>query len=233
MLLHDARREARTGPAGELVLLEDQDRGALGPRTGSTRARRSLERAMRMRRVGPYQLQAAIAALHDEAATPARHGLAADRGAVPDPRPRCRRRRSSSSTGRWRSRWPTGRRPASRSSTGSPATGQLDDYPYLHAARADLLRRLGRAVGGRGVAYRRALELTANEPERAFLERPAARAGAGDGLSRGDGSGRREASRVRRGPQPYFRLGSRSVTSSRMFFWIQPSEAMTRSGSIG
>jgi RNA polymerase sigma-70 factor (ECF subfamily) len=50
------------------------------------------------------------------------------------------------------------------------AEGQLDDYPYLHSTRADLLRRLGRRADATD-AYRRALELTANEPERAFLQR--------------------------------------------------------------
>jgi RNA polymerase sigma-70 factor (ECF subfamily) len=53
---------------------------------------------------------------------------------------------------------------------GIAASGELETYPYLHAARADLLRRLGRWTEA-DAAYRRALELTANEPERAFLER--------------------------------------------------------------
>ena len=66
---------------------------------------------------------------------------------------------------------------------GIAAAGQLDDYPYLHSARADLLRRLGRRPEA-AAAYRRALELAANEPERAFLERvPDRRAGAGNGLT--------------------------------------------------
>src|SRR5438477_2137404 len=66
MLLHDARRETRTGPAGELVLLEDQDRGRWD-RERIEEGKALLDRAMRMRRVGSYQLQAAIAALHDDA----------------------------------------------------------------------------------------------------------------------------------------------------------------------
>ena len=64
------------------------------------------------------------------------------------------------------------------------AAGQLDDYPYLHSTRADLLRRLGRAGGGRRRPTAAALELTANEPERAFLAGPDRRAGARDGLTR-------------------------------------------------
>ncbi|MEA2605753.1 MAG: polymerase sigma-70 factor, subfamily, partial [Chloroflexota bacterium] len=70
MLLHDARRETRTGPTGALVLLEDQDRGRWD-RTRIEEGQTLLDRAMRMRRVGPYQLQAAIASLHDEAAASA------------------------------------------------------------------------------------------------------------------------------------------------------------------
>ena len=70
MLLHDARREARTSGDGELVLLEDQDRGRWN-RPRIDEGRELLERALRMRRVGPMQLQAAIAALHDDAETAA------------------------------------------------------------------------------------------------------------------------------------------------------------------
>ena len=82
MLLHDARREARTGPGGELVLLEDQDRGAWD-RARIDEGRELLDRAMRMRRLGPNQLQAAIAALHDDAGSAGRDRLGADRRAVP------------------------------------------------------------------------------------------------------------------------------------------------------
>ena len=64
----------------------------------------------------------------------------------------------------------SGRSAASRIVEGVAATGQLEDYPYLHAARADLLRRLGR-LDEAGDAYARARELTANEAERAFLDR--------------------------------------------------------------
>jgi RNA polymerase sigma-70 factor (ECF subfamily) len=70
MLLHDARREARVGPNGELVLLADQDRSRWdGARIRE--GRELLDRAFRMRQMGRYQLEAAIAALHDEAAAPA------------------------------------------------------------------------------------------------------------------------------------------------------------------
>ena len=97
-----------------------------------------------MRRAGPYQLQAAIAALHDEAATPGRDRLAADRGALR------RARRGSPVAGRraqprgraWR--WPEGPAAGLALMDRVAAGRMLDDYPYLHAARADLLRRLGR-----------------------------------------------------------------------------------------
>ena len=167
MLLHDARRETRTGPAGELVLLEDQDRRRWDPgRIEEGQA--LLERAMRMRRVGPYQLQAAIAALHDGAATaadtdwPQIAALYRILGEVaPSPVVELNRAVAVAM--------------ADGPAAGLvlidrvAASGQLDDYPYLHAARADLLRRLDRRPEAVD-AYRRALDLTATAPERAFLE---------------------------------------------------------------
>ena len=70
MLLHDARRDARVGPAGELVLLDDQDR-ARWDAARIAEGQALVEAALGERRPGPYQLQAAIAALHDEASTAA------------------------------------------------------------------------------------------------------------------------------------------------------------------
>ena len=70
MLLHDARREARVGAGGELILLDDQDRSRWD-RERIAEGQALVERALRMARPGPYQVQAAIAALHDEADTPA------------------------------------------------------------------------------------------------------------------------------------------------------------------
>ena len=81
MLLQDSRRAARSGPGGELVLLEDQDR-SLWDQDRIEEGRRVLVRALSMRKAGPYQLQAAIAAVHSEARSAGRDGLAADRGAV-------------------------------------------------------------------------------------------------------------------------------------------------------
>jgi len=167
MLFHDARRETRTGPGGELVLLEDQDRSRWD-RARIDEGRETLDRAMRMRRVGPYQLQAAIAALHDDAATAAETDwpqIAALYRVLGD---------------MTRSPVVELNRAVAVAMADGPASGlaiidrlvaagQIDDYPYLHSARADLLRRL-RRHGEAADAYRRAITLTANEPERSFLE---------------------------------------------------------------
>ncbi|TMC62847.1 MAG: RNA polymerase sigma factor [Chloroflexi bacterium] len=168
MLLHDARREARVGPGGELVLLDDQDRSRWD-RTRIEEGRALLERAFRMRRVGRYQLEAAIAALHDEAVTPA----ATDWPQI------------AMLYGELANRAPTAvvelnRAVAVAMASGAEsglgliedlaASGQLDGYPYLHAARADLLRRLDRPAEA-AAAYARARELTANAAEQAFLDR--------------------------------------------------------------
>jgi RNA polymerase sigma-70 factor (ECF subfamily) len=175
MLLHDARRDARVGPAGELILLEDQDRArwdAAAVAEGTALARRALGQG----RPGPYQVQAAIAALHDAA--------------------------PSSDTTDWRQiaalyatllRWEPSpvvelnhavaiamaEGPAAGLALmdGLQADGRLEGYVYLHAARADMLRRLGRWSEARS-AYERALLLTANEAERAFLRRRIAEVGA-------------------------------------------------------
>jgi RNA polymerase sigma-70 factor (ECF subfamily) len=174
MLLHDARREARTGSDGQLVLLEDQDR-ARWDAARIAEGKALLERAMRMRRAGVYQLQAAIAALHDDAATPDDTDwaqIAAIYRVLGEMTP---------------SAVVELNRAVAVAMADGPAAGlglidrlaedgDLDAYPYLHAARADLLRRLDRRAEA-VTAYRRALELTANEPERAFLERRLAELG--------------------------------------------------------
>jgi RNA polymerase sigma-70 factor, ECF subfamily len=168
MLLHDARREARVGPNGELVLLDDQDRTRWdGAKIAE--GQDLLEHALRMRNIGPYQLEAAIAALHDEAATPAEtdwpqiamlYAELANR--APSPVVELNRAVAIAMADGPESGLSLMDRLA--------ASGALDAYPYLHAARADLLRRIGRRDEA-AVAYRRARELTANAAERAFLER--------------------------------------------------------------
>ena len=175
MLLHDARREARTGPGGEMVLLEDQDRDRWD-RAKVDEGRELLDRALRMRRVGPNQLQAAIAALHDDAATAGETdwaqiaGLYAVLGRVA-PSPVIELNRAVAVA------MASGPEVGLRLVDAVAASGQLEEYPYLHAARADLLRRLGRLPEAAD-AYTRARELTANEAERAFLERRLTEVGA-------------------------------------------------------
>jgi RNA polymerase sigma-70 factor (ECF subfamily) len=167
MLLHDARRETRTGPAGDLVLLEDQDRGRWD-RDRIVEGQKLLETAMRMRRVGPYQLQAAIASLHDEAPSsgatdwPQIAALYRILGEM-QPSPVVELNRAVAVA------MADGPAAGLALVDRLAAAGQLEDYPYLHSTRADLLRRLDRRVDA-AAAYRRAVELTANERERAFLE---------------------------------------------------------------
>jgi RNA polymerase sigma-70 factor (ECF subfamily) len=168
MLFHDARRDTRAGPNGELVLLEDQDR-ARWDRARIDEGRELLDRAMRMRRVGSYQIQAAISALHDDAATAAETDwpqiAALYRvlgGMAPSPVVELNRAVAVAMA--------DGPAAGLAIVDGIATAGQLDDYPYLHSTRADLLRRLGHAADA-AVAYRRAITLTSNAPEREYLER--------------------------------------------------------------
>jgi RNA polymerase sigma-70 factor (ECF subfamily) len=168
LLLHDARHSARVGTDGELVLLEDQDRSLWD---GSRIAEGStlLERALRMRRSGPYQVQAAIAAVHDGAADYGAtdwleiEGLYRELARhAPSPVVELNRAVAVAMT----------RGPAQGLAIMDEidATGELAEYHLLHSSRADLLRRLGQREEA-AVAYRRALNLTANATERSFLER--------------------------------------------------------------
>jgi RNA polymerase sigma-70 factor (ECF subfamily) len=177
MLLHDARREARTTPAGELVLLEDQDRDRWdAARIAEGRA--LLAETLQAGRAGPYQIQAAIAALHDEAPSwaatdwPQIAGLYRGLLAI-DPSPVIELNLAVAIA------MADGPAVGLAMMDGILASGRLDGYPYLHAARADLLRRLERRSEA-SVAYRRAIELTENRAERAFLEARLERLGSAD-----------------------------------------------------
>ena len=168
MLLHDARREARVGARGELVLLEDQDR-ARWDRARIDEGSALVERALRMRRPGPYQVQAAIAAVHDEAGSAAQTdwvqiALLYDRLSEFDPSPVVELNRAVAVA------MVDGPARGLELLDGIEADGELADYHLLHAARADLLRRLDRRSEA-SVAYRRALDLAGNEAERSFLAR--------------------------------------------------------------
>jgi RNA polymerase sigma-70 factor (ECF subfamily) len=168
MLLHESRRAARTSPAGELVLLADQDR-SLWERDQIAEGSALVKRALSSRQIGPYTLQAAIAAVHAEAPDAAATDWAQIVGlydvlARADPSPVVELNRAVAVAMR-----------------DSPlaglalvdailARGDLAGYHLAHSARADLCRRLGRMAEAR-VAYERALGLTRQEPERRFLER--------------------------------------------------------------
>jgi len=166
MLLQDARRAARTAPGGELVLLGEQDR-SLWDRGRIAEGVVLLGRAVSSGRVGPYTLQAAIAAAHAQAAT----AQATDWGRVvglydllvrADPSPVVELNRAVAVAMR--------DGPASGLALIDAvlARGDLDAYHLAHAARADLLRRLGQTAQARA-AYERALALTRQEPERRFI----------------------------------------------------------------
>lgn len=160
MVLQDSRRLARIGPHGELVLLEDQDR-ALWDRDRIDEGLHVLERALSLRRPGRYQLQAAIAAAHAENRPWAEIVTLYDRLLIVDPSPIVRLNRAVAVA------------LSGRVEEGLALVNELDGlsgYHLFHVARADLLRRLERPQESAS-EYRTALELTANDAERNFLER--------------------------------------------------------------
>ena len=168
MLLHDSRHAARTSPTGDLILLENQDR-ALWNRNQITEGVSLVDRALSSGPVGPYTLQAAIASVHAQAPSSA----ATDWPQIvslydllmrAEPSPVVELNRA-----------------VAVAMHDSPlagltlvdailARGDLGNYHLVHAARADLCRRLGRTAEARD-SYERALSLTQQEPERRFLER--------------------------------------------------------------
>jgi RNA polymerase sigma-70 factor (ECF subfamily) len=168
MLLHEARRPARTPPSGDMVLLADQDR-SLWNRDQIAEGVGLVERALRSRRFGPYSLQAAIAAVHAEAPEAASTDWPQIVGLYDlilrvDPSPVVELNRAMAVAMR------DGPEAALTILDRLAASGALDAYLFLHSARADLFRRLGRREEA-VAAYRRALELARQEPERRFLER--------------------------------------------------------------
>ena len=168
MLLHDARRTARTSPTGELILLDDQDR-TLWDRAQIAEGTALVERALRSRQAGPYGLQAAIAAVHVEAAAAADTDWAQIVGLYDvllrlAPSPVVELNRAAAVAMR------DGPAAGLVLIDALLARGVLSDYLHAHSARADLLRRLGRGDDARA-AYRRALALTGQGAERRFLER--------------------------------------------------------------
>jgi RNA polymerase sigma-70 factor, ECF subfamily len=164
MLLQDSRRDARVSPEGDLVLLEDQDRSRWDG-AQIEEGTRLLDAALRRRRPGPYQIQAAIAATHARAPTAGATDWAEiaalyGRLAVLQPSPVVELNRA-----------------VAVAMAGSIEKGlglvealgdALDRYHLFHAARADLLRRLDRREDA-AASYRRALDLATNDVERRFL----------------------------------------------------------------
>jgi RNA polymerase sigma-70 factor (ECF subfamily) len=168
LLLHDSRRPARISPAGEPILLEDQDR-TLWDQELIREGREVLERALRRGRAGSYQLQAAIAAVHADAASAAHTDWPQiltlyEMLAQIDPSPVVALNRAVAVA--FACDYQRGLEQIEELGH----FGMLGQYLYFHAARADLLRRLGRAGEARQ-AYQCALELAANASERRFLER--------------------------------------------------------------
>ena len=168
MLLHESRRAARTGPTGELVLLDDQDRSRWS-RTLIAEGTALVERALASRRIGPYTLQAAISAVHAEAPTAAATDWAQIVGLYDvlvraDPSPVIELNRAVAVAMR------DGPAAGLTLIDAILARGALADYHLAHSARAELCRRLGRTAAARA-AYERALDLARQEPQRRFLER--------------------------------------------------------------
>jgi RNA polymerase sigma-70 factor, ECF subfamily len=164
LLLTEARRPARTGPDGELVLLTDQDRGRWD-RAEIAEGQQLVRACLRRNQPGPYQIQAAIAAVHSDAATAAGTDWGQilalyDQLASVAPTPVVALNRC-----------------VAVAEVHGPARAldladqlRLDDYYLYHATRADLLRRLGRQAEA-AAAYDTALARTGNAAERRFLRR--------------------------------------------------------------
>ncbi|MEK6641227.1 MAG: RNA polymerase sigma factor [Nitrospirota bacterium] len=168
MLLHDSRRAARTSPTGDLILLEDQDR-ALWDRNQITEGVSLVARALAPGQVGPYTIQAAIAAAHAQAPSApatdwtqivALYGLLLQ--AQPSPVVELNRAVAVAMS--------EGPLAGLTLINAILARGELDNYHLAHAARADLCRRLGQTAEARA-SYEQALALTQQEPERRFLEK--------------------------------------------------------------
>jgi RNA polymerase sigma-70 factor (ECF subfamily) len=174
MMLHESRRTARTSPSGELILLEDQDR-SLWNRALIEEGSRLVRTALETRRFGPYTLQAAISAVHAEAP----HAAATDWSEIVglydallrmDDSPVIELNRAVAVAMR------DGPAAGLASIDAILGRGDLKDYRLAHAARAEFCRRLGRTADALA-AYRKALTLTRQEPERRFLERRIAEIG--------------------------------------------------------
>ena len=168
MLLHDSRRAARLSVEGDIVLLEEQDR-SLWDRDEIAEGVALVERALASRRVGPYLLQAAIAAVHADATSPTKTDWNEIVGLYDvllrmDPSPVVELNRAAAIAMR------DGPAAGLALIDAILARGDLTDYNHAHSARGELLRRLKR-LGEASAAYKRALQLVTQDAERRFLER--------------------------------------------------------------
>ena len=168
MLLQDSRRAARTSPTGDLILLEQQDR-SLWDRGQIAEGVSLVERALSSRRIGPYAIQAAIAAVHAQAPNTSATDWAQivalyDRLMQADPSPVVELNRAVAVAMR------DGPLAGLNLIDAIFARGDLANYHLAHAARADLCRRLGRIEEARS-SYQKAHDHTQQEPERRFLKR--------------------------------------------------------------
>jgi RNA polymerase sigma-70 factor, ECF subfamily len=168
MLLHDSRREARADEEGELILLDEQDRSRWN-RAYIEEGSALVREALSSQRAGAYSVQAAIAAVHAEAPTPADTDWREIVGLYDllmrlTPSPIVALNRSVAVAMR------DGPEIGLAALDSLLAGGELDGYQLAHAARADFCRRLGRNGEARK-AYARAIELTAQGPARRFLEK--------------------------------------------------------------
>jgi len=175
MLLHESRRTARASPGGDVVLLDEQDR-ALWDRALIGEGLALVRQLIEAGPMGPYAIQAAIAAEHAQAASPGATGWARivdlyDALLALEPSPVVELNRAVALAMR------SGPAAGLAAVDAILARGQLAGYHLAHAARADLCRRLGRD-GEAVAAYRQALTLAAQEPERRFLRRRLSELGA-------------------------------------------------------
>jgi RNA polymerase sigma-70 factor (ECF subfamily) len=168
MLLHEARRSARATPAGDLILLEDQDRSRWN-RDMIKEGTSLVERAFLSKPPGPYTLQAAIAALHAEAKNAEATDWAQIAGLYTlllriNPSPVIELNRAVAIA------MHNGPEAGLRRIDAILARGELKDYPLAYSARAELCRKTGRINEAR-TSWQHALALTQQNPERRFIER--------------------------------------------------------------
>jgi RNA polymerase sigma-70 factor (ECF subfamily) len=168
MLLHESRRPARTTPAGDLILLEDQDR-SLWDRDMIEEGLSLVEQAFSSKQAGPYTLQAAIAALHAESKSPDATDWAQIAGLYSlllgiNPSPVIELNRAVAIA------MHKGPEAGLKQIDAILERGELNDYHLAHSARAELCRKIGLTNEARA-SWERALTLAQQDPERRFIER--------------------------------------------------------------